>query len=96
VNKTIKVNKPIRFAEGKIERAEHLVQWLNRSDQTMTYAEFGAVIGHPRWAVGDLLGEINRRHKAHGGIEMITACVVTKAGKLSKGYQHCKEALALV
>jgi hypothetical protein len=87
--------KPKKFAEGKLERAIALNDFLNKHQVIMTYGEFGKVVGHPAVAVGDILGEINRLHKEGGGTGMNTQYVLNKKGSLGGGFFKAKESLGL-
>lgn len=79
----------------KVDVAEQLVIWLNTKGISMTYTEFGKIIGHPAPYVGNVLDEVNVRHKARGGTDMVTACVVSKRGVPGAGYKICAENHAL-
>jgi hypothetical protein len=79
----------------KLDVAEQLVLWLDKRGLKITYGEFGRIVGHPAPYVGDLLDEVNRRHKARGGKDMLTTCVTDRFGHVGDGYATCKTELGL-
>jgi hypothetical protein len=80
---------------SKLDTACAVVAFLNTHKLTMTYEEFAKIVQHPQWLVGDLLDDVNTRHKMSGGKDMITACIVTKRGRPGDGYHACARSLGL-